>query len=76
MPISNFVKRVAAPSVGTLNRIDGQRTITVDGNIREGAQTAAVQKEVTDGLARMDLGTHPLEARRTPTRNGRRRAPS
>ncbi|MFC2969884.1 efflux RND transporter permease subunit [Acidimangrovimonas pyrenivorans] len=55
VPISNFVHRVAAPTVGTLTRIDGARTITVQSNVREGAQTAAVQAEVAKMVAAMGL---------------------
>lgn len=55
VPISNFVTRTAAPSTGTLTRIDGQRTVTVQANVREGAQTAAVQAEVTKMMQGMGL---------------------
>ncbi len=55
VPISNFVKRVAAPSTGTLIRIDGARTVTVQANVREGAQIATVQAEVTKMMQGMGL---------------------
>ena len=48
VPISNFVTREAAPTVGTLTRIDGARTITVQSNVRAGVQTAAVQAQVDE----------------------------
>lgn len=36
VPMSNFVKLEPAPKVGTLHRVDGQRTITVQADIAEG----------------------------------------
>ncbi|WP_127901012.1 efflux RND transporter permease subunit [Solirhodobacter olei] len=55
VPLSNFVHRVAAPSTGTLTRIDGVRTVTVSANVREGAQISAVQAEVTRMMQSMNL---------------------
>ncbi|MBL8583466.1 MAG: efflux RND transporter permease subunit [Rhizobiaceae bacterium] len=55
VPISNFVSRKAEPTVGILNRIDGKRTITVQGNVASGHQVAAVQAEVSKVVAGMDL---------------------
>ncbi|MDE3237503.1 MAG: efflux RND transporter permease subunit [Paracoccaceae bacterium] len=55
VPISNFVHRVAAPSTGTLTRIDGQRTVTVQANVREGAQIAQVQDEVSRMMTGMGI---------------------
>ncbi|MBO6717464.1 MAG: efflux RND transporter permease subunit [Rhizobiaceae bacterium] len=56
VPISNFVSRVAEPRTGVLNRIDGERTIVVQGNVASGFQDAVVQADVTQTLAGMDLG--------------------
>jgi multidrug efflux pump len=56
VPISNFVTRVARPSVGTLNRIDGERTIVVDANVASGFQEAAVQAEVRQAMEQLELG--------------------
>lgn len=56
VPISNFVTRVAEPRTGTLNRIDGERTIVVQGNVASGFQDAAVQADVKQALAGIDLG--------------------
>ncbi len=47
IPISNFVTRVAAPTSGTLNRIDGSRTVTIQAGIREGVQAQPVRDAVT-----------------------------
>ncbi len=47
VPISNFVTRVAAPTTGTLTRIDGARTVTVQAGIREGVQAQQVRDTVT-----------------------------
>ncbi|MBN9242072.1 MAG: efflux RND transporter permease subunit [Mesorhizobium sp.] len=55
VPISNFVVRKPEPSVGILNRIDGARTVVVQGNVAAGKQVAAVQAEVTKAVAEMGL---------------------
>ncbi|MDE3027488.1 MAG: efflux RND transporter permease subunit [Paracoccaceae bacterium] len=55
VPISNFVTRVAAPTTGTLTRIDGQRTVTVQANVREGVQVANVQAAVSAEMAKAGL---------------------
>ncbi len=47
IPISNFVTRVAAPTSGTLTRIDGSRTVTIQAGIREGVQAQPVRDAVT-----------------------------
>ncbi len=39
IPISNFVKRVPKPAVGTINRVDQSRLFTVKANIKEGVNT-------------------------------------
>ncbi|TMV62062.1 efflux RND transporter permease subunit, partial [Thioclava sp. BHET1] len=54
VPLSNFVTRKAALSTGTLTRIGGERTVTVQANVRPGLQVAAVRAEITrqmDALA-------------------------
>jgi multidrug efflux pump len=56
VPISNFVTRKAEPRVGTLNRIDGERTIVVQANVAAGLQVAQVQQQVAQALGQMDLG--------------------
>lgn len=55
IPISNFVDREPAASLGTLTRIDGSRTITITSNLVEGSQDAVFQKQVADHLATMDF---------------------
>lgn len=55
VPISNFVLRKPEKTTGILNRIDGKRTITVQGNVASGYQVAAVQAEVTKLVDGMDL---------------------
>ena len=47
VPISNFATRIAAPTTGTLTRIDGARTVTVQAGIREGVQAQDVRDTVT-----------------------------
>ena len=56
VPISNFVTRVAEPRTGILNRIDGERTIVVQGNVASGFQDAVVQADVIQTLNGMELG--------------------
>src|SRR5690606_27611316 len=56
VPISNFVERKPEQRVGTLNRIDGARTVVVQANVAAGMQVAAVQQEVSKAIAEMDLG--------------------
>lgn len=50
VPISNFVTRVAAPTTGTLTRLDGARTVTVSAGIRAGVQADAIYARVTSEL--------------------------
>jgi len=50
VPISNFVTRTAAPTTGTLTRLDGARTVTVQAGIREGVQADAIYAQVTAAL--------------------------
>ena len=56
VPISNFVTRKAEPRVGNLNRIDGERTVVVQANVAAAHQIAAVQSQVSQAVADMDLG--------------------
>ena len=56
VPIGNFVTRVPAPRVGYINRVNGNRVMTVSANVADGVQTAKVQKEITAELAKADLG--------------------
>jgi multidrug efflux pump len=55
VPIGNFVERVPARRVGIINRVDGERVVTVTANVAEGVQTAAVQEEVTRQLDNTDF---------------------
>lgn len=56
VPIGNFVERVPAARVGYINRVGGARVMVVSSNVAEGAQSAVVQKEITDALRKTDLG--------------------
>jgi multidrug efflux pump len=56
VPIGNFVKRVPAQRVGNINRINGSRIITVSSNVAEGVLSAKVQQDLTEQLAKTDLG--------------------
>jgi len=55
VPISNFVTRVAAPTTGTLTRLDGARTVTVSAGIREGVQADAIYARITSELGAAGL---------------------
>lgn len=50
VPIGNFVKRTPTSKVGLINRVDGQRVVTVTANVAEGVQSANVQAEVLGAL--------------------------
>lgn len=56
VPISNFVTRTPEPRTGTLSRIDGERTIVVEANVANGFQVSAVQEQVSQEVAALDLG--------------------
>jgi len=56
VPIGNFVSRVPAQRVGYINRVGGNRVITVSSNVAEGVQSAKVQQELAAELAKADLG--------------------
>src|SRR5436853_1419577 len=56
VPIGNFITRVPAQRVGNINRINGNRVITVSSNVADGVQSAKVQQELTQDLATADLG--------------------
>jgi multidrug efflux pump len=57
VPIGNFVQRVPASRVGYINRVNGNRVMTVSANVAEGVQTAKVQQEIATVLAKADLGS-------------------
>jgi multidrug efflux pump len=57
VPIGNFVERLPAPRVGHINRVAGNRVMTVSANIAQGAQTAKVQEQIARELAQTDLGS-------------------
>jgi multidrug efflux pump len=56
VPIGNFVTREASPRVGYINRVNGNRVMTVSSNIADGVQNAVVQKEIVSALGKADLG--------------------
>jgi multidrug efflux pump len=57
VPIGNFVERKPAPRVGYINRVAGNRVMTVSANVAEGVQTAKVQQAVAQELSNADLGS-------------------
>jgi multidrug efflux pump len=56
VPIGNFVERKAAPRVGYINRVNGNRVMTVSANVASNAQTAKVQESIAEQLHAADLG--------------------
>jgi multidrug efflux pump len=56
VPIGNFVKRVPAHRVGYINRVGGNRVMTVSANVAEGVQSAKVQEEIAAELSKGVLG--------------------
>jgi multidrug efflux pump len=56
VPIGNFMQRVPAPRVGYINRVAGNRVMTVSSNVAEGVQSAKVQQEIAAQLSETDLG--------------------
>jgi multidrug efflux pump len=55
VPIRNFVDIEPAPRTGTISRIDGQRTVTLEANVAEGALTSAIITELRTRLATAEL---------------------
>jgi multidrug efflux pump len=55
VPIANFVSRNPTQTTGTLTRIDGARTVTVEAGIRAGVQADPVRQEVTAAVEGMGL---------------------
>lgn len=60
VPISNFVTRTAAPTTGTLTRLDSARTVTVQAGIREGVQPDAIYAQVTAALEEANLDQYGI----------------
>ena len=56
VPIGNFVQREPTPRVGYINRVAGNRVMTVTSNVADGVQSAQVQQELTAALNKADLG--------------------
>jgi multidrug efflux pump len=56
VPLGNFVQRVPAQRIGHINRVAGNRVMTVSANVAPGVQTAKVQEAIAQKLSRTDLG--------------------
>ena len=50
IPISNFVERTPQPKVGTLNRVDGRRVMTVKADVAEGVLPDTIVGELRQWL--------------------------
>ena len=46
VPIGNFVERVPAQRVGNINRVDGNRVMTVSANVAEGVLDRGPQQAI------------------------------
>jgi len=55
VPLSNFVKRKAMPKVGTLNRVDGKRVLTVKADVEEGVLADNKVREIAAWLAGQNI---------------------
>jgi multidrug efflux pump len=55
IPISNFVTRVPAPKVGTLERVDGERVLEVAADVAEGVLASDKVAEIRAWLAQHEL---------------------
>ena len=77
VPIGNFVERVPTPRVGYINRVAGNRVMTVSANVAEGVQTAKVQQD-DRARARQDRSRRRRhlqpQGRGRGAREGRRRS--
>jgi len=56
VPVGNFVDRAPAPRVGNINRVGGNRVLTVSSNVAVGVQSAQVQQQLAAELAKTNLG--------------------
>jgi multidrug efflux pump len=55
VPITNFVSRVPQPKVGTINRTDFRRVMTVKADVEDGILTNDKVREIRDWLVTADL---------------------
>jgi len=55
VPLSNFVTRLARQKVGTINRSDGRRVMTVEADVEEGLLPDVKVREIREWLARADF---------------------
>jgi len=55
VPLSNFVTRLARPRVGTINRSDGRRVMTVEADVEEGLLPDVKVRDIKERLARADF---------------------
>jgi multidrug efflux pump len=60
VPISNIVTRKAAPTTGTLTRLDGARTVTVQAGIREGVQADKVYAQIATAMDAANLDQYGI----------------
>jgi multidrug efflux pump len=55
VPLSNFVTRLAKHKVGTIERSDGRRVMTVEADVEEGILADFKVKEIRDWLAQAEI---------------------
>ncbi len=56
VPLGNFVERTATPRTGYINRVAGNRVMTVSANVAPGVQSAKVQQDIAAEVTKTDLG--------------------
>ncbi|ABC30747.1 Cation/multidrug efflux pump [Hahella chejuensis KCTC 2396] len=55
VPVSNFTRLIPAPKTGTLHRVDGERSLTVEADVAEGVQADERITALKESLAKRPL---------------------
>ena len=55
VPLSNFVSRVARPRVGRIDRVDGERVMTIKADIEEGVLADSLVRDLESWIGTVDL---------------------
>ncbi len=56
VPVSNFTKLIPAPKTGTLHRVDGERTLTLEADVAPGQQVDERLRALKDSLVADPIG--------------------
>ncbi|MBJ7552217.1 efflux RND transporter permease subunit [Marinomonas ostreistagni] len=57
VPISNFVRTIAAPKQGYIHRVDGKRAVKISADVKDGLVVDQVIKQIQQKLSNSDLPT-------------------